>query len=276
MARRPRVTDPSASVARPKRSRVTEVSGPTPPATPERSTISREPTLAFSKRQRTGAEPGDDDEATDAAPRAATADADAETKPVAAATDAAKEVAAPSKEQPAPSEEQPAPSKEQPAPSKELPAIEPPRPTAEAWPDATPQPMKPVERARTETVAIPTDVALGRPPAMPRTVAPPPVAFGTVEDPTHMPGPREIPSGHPDDPAPAPGRVPPGDSRSMRHQDNFALIYRLGTVVISRVGRVGTRGQWRVVEYPTSASASHSYAKECSRFVSEGFSDYRE
>jgi hypothetical protein len=38
---------------------------------------------------------------------------------------------------------------------------------------------------------------------------------------------------------------------------------------------IGTRGQWRVVEYPTVASASHAYAKECSRFVSEGFSDYR-
>jgi hypothetical protein len=56
----------------------------------------------------------------------------------------------------------------------------------------------------------------------------------------------------------------------------FALIYRLTNAVISRFGVVGTRGQWRVVEYPTTASASHAYAKECSRFVSEGFSDYRE
>ena len=94
-----------------------------------------------------------------------------------------------------------------------------------------------------------------------------------------MPGPREIPSGTPDDPARPPGHVPSGDSRSMRRRTDvheFALIYRMQTYVISRFGVVGTRGQWRVVEYPTSAAASHAYAKECSRFVSDGFSDYRE
>jgi hypothetical protein len=99
-----------------------------------------------------------------------------------------------------------------------------------------------------------------------------------AEAPTRMPGPREIPEGDPGDPAPPPGNVPPGDSRSMRRRAEryeFALIYRIQTYVISRCGEVGTRGQWRVVEYPTSASASHAYAKECSRFVSEGFSDYR-
>jgi len=130
-------------------------------------------------------------------------------------------------------------------------------------------------RGRTET--LPTMSAnLGRPPEMPTTSAPPPLALGNVEDPTHMPGPRDIPGGEPGDRAPAPGRVPPGDSRSLRRSDQFALIYRLGTYVITRSGAVGTRGQWRVVEYPTSSSASHSYAKECSRFVSEGFSDYRD
>jgi predicted DNA-binding WGR domain protein len=94
-----------------------------------------------------------------------------------------------------------------------------------------------------------------------------------------MPGPHEIPPGSPDDPAPAPGHVPRGDSRSMRRRTDryeFALIYRLQTFIITRFGVVGTRGQWRVVEYPTSTSASHAYAKECSRFVSEGFSDYRD
>jgi hypothetical protein len=134
--------------------------------------------------------------------------------------------------------------------------------------------MRPVEgRAATETVGMPPN--LGRPPEMPTKSAPPPLALGDVEDPTHMPGPRDIPGGEPDDRAPAPGRVPPGDSRSLRRSDEFALIYRIGTYVISRYGAMGTRGQWRVVEYPTSSSASHSYAKECSRFVSEGFSDYR-
>jgi predicted DNA-binding WGR domain protein len=104
------------------------------------------------------------------------------------------------------------------------------------------------------------------------------VDVGVAEHPTRMPGPREIPGGNPEDPAPPPGIVPPGDSRSMRRrtdQDEFALIYRIQTYVISRFGKVGQRGQWRVVEYPTSGSASHAYAKECSRFVSEGFSDYR-
>jgi hypothetical protein len=98
-------------------------------------------------------------------------------------------------------------------------------------------------------------------------------------DPTRFPGPREIPVGDPDDPAPPPGNVPRGDSRSMRKRGDkheFALVYRSQTFVISRFGVVGTRGQWRVVEYPTSQSASHAYAKECSRFVSEGFSDYRD
>jgi len=134
-------------------------------------------------------------------------------------------------------------------------------------------PIEP-QRGRSETIAMPAN--LGRPPEMPTTSAPPPLALGNVEDPTHMPGPRDIPGGEPGDRAPAPGRVPPGDSRSLRRTGEFALIYRIGTYVISRSGELGTRGQWRVVEYPTSSSASHSYAKECSRFVSEGFSDYRD
>jgi hypothetical protein len=174
---------------------------------------------------------------------------------------------------------------------KDLPAIEPPDPKAEPWPDATPPPMKPVEpgetapiRARADTQPVRTPhvtaampvPAFGEPPEMPRTTAPPPLALGTVENPAHMPGPREIPGGSPDDPAPAPGIVPPGDSRSLRRDGEFALVYRVGTSVITRAGRIGTRGQWRVVEYPTSTAASNSYAKECSRFVSDGFSDYRE
>jgi hypothetical protein len=170
------------------------------------------------------------------------------------------------------------------AKKKDLPDIEPPPPKGEPWPDATPEPMRPVApagddpppRQRTETMVMPTIGQFGAPPAMPRTTAPPPVSFGTVENPTHMPGPREIPGGNPEDPAPAPGRVPPGDSRSLRRENEFALVYRMGTFVISRFGLVGTRGQWRVVEYPTSSAAAHSYAKECSRFVSEGFSDYRD
>jgi hypothetical protein len=91
-----------------------------------------------------------------------------------------------------------------------------------------------------------------------------------------MPGPKDVPSGNPGDAAPPPGRVPPGDSRSLRRGSDFALVYRVGTCVITRTGAIGQRGQWRVVEYPTAAFASTSYAKECSKFVAEGFSDYRE
>jgi predicted DNA-binding WGR domain protein len=148
------------------------------------------------------------------------------------------------------------------------------REDGERWPDATPNPA--LARARTATVAVQSNVDLGRPPDMPTSSAPPPLVLGAVEDPTHMPGPRDIPSGDPEDAAPPPGHVPPGDSRSFRRGNEFALIYRVGTSIIIRSGRVGTRGQWRVVEYPTSATASSSYAKECSRFVSDGFSDYRD
>jgi hypothetical protein len=141
-----------------------------------------------------------------------------------------------------------------------------------------------VQRARSETIKMPVQTAIGAPPAMPplpKDAAPAASAADTqrAEDPTSMPGPREIPTGRPDDPARPPGLVPSGDSRSMRRRidvHEFALIYRKQTFVISRFGVVGTRGQWRVVEYPTSAAASHAYAKECSRFVSEGFTDYRE
>ena len=233
--------------------------------TPERSQIARGPTTAFARRQRTSGEGGgdggddDDDKPADkpAVPRTMTTQ-QAEKKP-------------------APAEAKSAAQGDAPKPD-ELPAIEPPVPKGEPWPDATPAPMKPVEpaRARTETVGIPVAADLGRPPDMPTSSAPPPLALGAVENPAHMPGPREIPGGEPNDPAPAPGTVPRGDSRSLRRGNDFALIYRVQTFVISRFGVVGTRGQWRVVEYPTSTAASHAYAKEASRFVSEGFSDYRE
>jgi len=150
-------------------------------------------------------------------------------------------------------------------------------------------PTEPV-RARADTVSMPVVAPLGAPPEMPALTedptnmptaktAPlgaPPEMPALTEDPTNMPTAKTIPAGNPTDPALPPGHVPPGDSRSLRRGNEFALVYRQGTFVISRFGVVGQRGQWRVVEYPTSASASHSYAKECSRFVADGFSDYRE
>jgi len=157
------------------------------------------------------------------------------------------------------------------------------RPTSklEIEPEATPAPVAAEDeptRARVATQSL-GGQPFGAPPEMPTEQPPVSLKGGVVEEPTHMPGPRDVPAGNPDDVAPPPGLVPPGDSRSLRRRgDNyeFALIYRLGNAVISRVGVVGTRGVWRVVEYPTTASASHAYAKEASRFVSEGFSDYRE
>lgn len=123
-------------------------------------------------------------------------------------------------------------------------------------------------RHRSETVAMPQELVVGDPPTMP--------SAGSVEIPTYMPGPDEVPEGSPNDPGTVPGHVPPGDSRSLRRGLEFALVYRMGSAVISRFGVLGTRGQWRVVEYPTPSSASNAYAKECSRFVADGFSDYRD
>ena len=227
--------------------------------TPDKSKIERTRPLAYSRRQKGSgglggpAASGEEDKDKD--------DDDKDEK------DKAAEPAKP--ESPPPSEA----SASAEVKAEEPPAIEPPPPTGEPWPDATPQPMRPVEpaRERTETVAMPPELAPGAPPAMPTGNNP-----FSVEDPTLMPPARGIPAGNPEDLASPPGRVPSGDSRSLRKDNEFALIYRVGTAVITRSGVVGTRGQWRVVDYPTSSSASNAYAKEVSRFVAEGFSDYRD
>lgn len=250
--------------------------------TPERSKLVRGTTAAFSRKQRqVGDEIAVKEDVAEKKPEADKAKTEGKAEAKAEAKPAAAPAAKTERKSEAKSEETKPEAKAVEA-AKELPAIEPPTPTAEPWPDATPTPMKPVEpgdavrQARTQTVTIPAEADLGRPPDMPKSSAPPPLALGAVEDPTHMPGPKDVPNGNPGDPAPPPGRVPPGDSRSLRRADEFALVYRVGTCVITRTGTVGTRGQWRVVEYPTTSFASNSYAKECSRFVSEGFSDYRE
>lgn len=90
-----------------------------------------------------------------------------------------------------------------------------------------------------------------------------------------LPSPRQLPSGAPTDAAPPPGLVPRGDSRSLRRGALFALIYRSHCFVVTRHGKVGQQGHWSAVEYPTPAAASHAYARGCSHWVSEGFSDYR-
>lgn len=238
---------------------------------PERSKITRVTTVAYARKQK----PDGTDEPE--APEAAAAPHDKFD-----VTDRSQPLAIPV---------QPA-AKPAPPPMPATPPAEPAKPVESAKPveAAKPAPRTsglatPAEvetRARTETLAMPVVAPIGTPPEMPSSAAPTAAARRTdvAEDPTHMPGPKDIPPGAPSDPAAPPGRVPPGDSRSMRRRDaasyEFALIYRQGTFVVTRFGQVGTRGQWRVVEYPTSASASHAYAKECSRFVSEGFSDYRD
>ncbi len=106
---------------------------------------------------------------------------------------------------------------------------------------------------------------------MPAGAALSPHTGGAVDEPAFMPGPDQLPGGAPDDPAPAPGHVPPGDACSLRRGGEFALVYRIGTVVIGRFGVVGTRGQWRTVEYPSPAAASRAFADEAARLQADGY-----
>lgn len=243
--------------------------------TPETSKIERVRPLAYARRQKSSG--GDDAKEADEAATKAEAkpgEAKSEATSAAKADEAnveAKGDARPQDKADATTEAKPEARPEAKTDEPAAAEIEPPPPKGEPWPDATPAPMRPVEpaRPRAETVAMPAELVVGAPPELPRDP-------GSVEDPTWMPGPRDVPSGSPTDPASPPGRVPPGDSRSLRKGNEFALVYRVQTCVISRFGTVGTRGQWRVVDYPTTSSASNAYAKECSRFVSEGFSDYRD
>src|SRR5262245_255145 len=103
-------------------------------------------------------------------------------------------------------------------------------PSAQVRPDVPPPAAATGSRADVDTVAMPA-LSIGAPPAMPvgAAVAPAaPIDVKRAEDPTYMPGPREIPGGDPDDPAPPPGYVPRGDSRSLRrrieHRYEFALV----------------------------------------------------
>ncbi len=132
----------------------------------------------------------------------------------------------------------------------------------------TEAPAEPPPRAHSQTIAMPVDATIGAPPPLPAQAA-------GAEDLTDLPAPKDIPTGDPTSPAAAPGKVPAGDSRSLRKGTEFALIYRLKTHVIVRTGTVGQQGTWKVVEYPTVSMASNTYARECSKFVGDGFSDYR-
>jgi hypothetical protein len=123
--------------------------------------------------------------------------------------------------------------------------------------------------------AVASAVPAAAEPAAPKQ----PVAEGPAIDLENLPPPDAIHRLDPATPAPPPGHVPPGDSRSLRRRrgqtDEFALIYRHESHLIMRTGEVGRVGEWRDIEYPTIAAASRAYALETSRLVDEGFHDYR-
>jgi hypothetical protein len=81
----------------------------------------------------------------------------------------------------------------------------------------------------------------------------------------------------PDSPAPAPGIAPPGDSRSFRRTgpsgEEFLLIYREHSHLITRSGIVGKHGTWSIVDYPNQGSAANAYAHKCSEYAADGFDD---
>src|SRR5690348_9962663 len=161
-------------------------------ATPERSKLARRLTTAFARRQRTDGEKDDDapDEPAKPADAAAAKPGDAPAADAAPAKPAEPTAPKPSDAPAKPAE--PAAAKPGDAPAAAA-AIAPPPRADEPWPDATPQPMAMIDtvRARTRTEAM-GDEPLGGPPEMPKTSAPPPRTLGSVESPTHMPGPREI------------------------------------------------------------------------------------
>lgn len=88
-----------------------------------------------------------------------------------------------------------------------------------------------------------------------------------------LPHPDDVVGGDPAAPEAPPGPAPAGDARSLRTADEFALVYRHGAAVVARRGKLGERGTWRVVDYPSAALAAHAYALECSRLVGQGFRD---
>lgn len=88
-----------------------------------------------------------------------------------------------------------------------------------------------------------------------------------------LPHPADLVAGDPSAPEPPPGAAPAGDARSLRAGDQFALIYRHGAAVVSQRGKLGERGTWRVVDYPSPTLAAHAYALECSRLAGQGFRD---
>jgi hypothetical protein len=169
------------------------------------------------------------------------------------------------------------PPRPAPAPVEEAAAPPPPRPApAPVEEAAAPPPPRPAPAPVEEAPAPPPPR-----PAPPVAAAPAPAGAAPDGDPEHtvLPDPRSVVPGDPDASEPPPRLVPRGDSRSLRRghgpTEEFALVYRNKSFLVTRVGVVGRRGTWRVVEYPSQGSAAHAYAQECSRLVGEGFADYQ-
>lgn len=145
---------------------------------------------------------------------------------------------------------------------------------------AIPEPIPPPPVALVEPAPIappaPAPVEHPYPPMLPtfdiRAIARTALGFAEAAL-TVLPAPSEIVAGDPTEPAPPPGRVPAGDSRSLRTDEQFALIYRHGSSLVMRRGILGERGIWRVVDYPGPSQASTAYAAECSRLRAQGFVD---
>ncbi len=117
-----------------------------------------------------------------------------------------------------------------------------------------------------------------QPPAPEPAPAPAPAPAGDSGEPefAEMPRHNQIDTARaPESPASPPGIAPPGDSRSLRRGNDFVLIYRDASYLITRAGTVGTEGRWEVVEYPSQGAAAHAYAMKCSELSGEGFRDLR-
>ncbi|HVV85477.1 MAG TPA: hypothetical protein VHE35_20600 [Kofleriaceae bacterium] len=96
--------------------------------------------------------------------------------------------------------------------------------------------------------------------------------------PLPLPAHDALPTGDPDAPAPPPGPATEADTRSLRGSDQegaatFAVVYRRGTVVVTGRGRVGCRGCWHAISYPSASSAGNAYARISSGLLAEGYTD---
>lgn len=134
------------------------------------------------------------------------------------------------------------------------------------------------------TTAPSTPAAPAR--AKPAPAAPAPAAVVHVRAPVAVAPPAPwlpprfdaLPTGGPDEDAEPPGRPPAGAARSLRGMDGegaatFVAIYRDGVTVVIGAGRVGCRGRWQALHYPTIASASNAYARACAGYLADGYTD---